>query len=98
MSQGSPSLTSTVEFLVNVNNVNDNPPSFDQSVYRLPIPELSPVGSEVGGVRALRDDSSIAHQGVRYSLLCDDLVSSADQDCRRFSIDERSGLPSCRTL
>ncbi|WAQ98689.1 FAT-like protein, partial [Mya arenaria] len=52
---------------INVNDVNDNAPKFDQSFYSFDIPEDTAIGTTVGSVRA--DDLDVGLNGdVLYSL------------------------------
>uniref|UniRef100_A0A8B9HCB7 Cadherin domain-containing protein n=1 Tax=Astyanax mexicanus TaxID=7994 RepID=A0A8B9HCB7_ASTMX len=63
---GSPPLRSERTFLLQVTDVNDNPPSFEQKVYEVSVPEDLPAGGSVLQVKALdRDQDS----GIFYSIL-----------------------------
>ena len=54
---GSPQLTSHTIVTVSVNNVNDNPPTFDQSEYVIYITDSDPIGSRLARFRASDADN-----------------------------------------
>ncbi|XP_069002409.1 protocadherin-16 [Embiotoca jacksoni] len=65
---GTPPLRAESSFTIQVTDVNDNPPLFDQQAYRQTIPEVVYPGSFVLQVTA-RDKDQGPNGDVRYSLL-----------------------------
>ncbi|XP_060797894.1 cadherin-related family member 5 [Neoarius graeffei] len=63
---GSRSITLTV--LVQVENINDNPPSFAQSKYTLDVNELTPVNTSVAQIEAKDDDSGVLYYALEPTL------------------------------
>ncbi|XP_026786191.1 cadherin-related family member 5 isoform X2 [Pangasianodon hypophthalmus] len=63
---GSRSITLTV--LVQVENINDNPPSFAQSKYILDVNELTPVNTSVAQIEAKDDDSGVLYYALEPTL------------------------------
>ncbi|NXM44886.1 PCDA8 protein, partial [Gymnorhina tibicen] len=53
---GRPSLTGTMELVISVLDANDNAPQFNQSVYKLQLPESAAVGTLVARVNATDPD------------------------------------------
>ncbi|XP_070604704.1 protocadherin alpha-5-like [Erythrolamprus reginae] len=56
---GEPKLTGTVQLIINVLDVNDNPPVFNQSAYRVKLPENTASGSLVITLNATDLDEGI---------------------------------------
>ncbi|XP_060742811.1 cadherin-related family member 5 isoform X2 [Tachysurus vachellii] len=63
---GSKSITLTV--LVQVKNINDNPPLFAQSKYTLDVNELTPVNTSVAQIEAKDDDSGVLYYALEPAL------------------------------
>ncbi|XP_066416550.1 protocadherin alpha-13-like [Molothrus aeneus] len=53
---GRPSLTGTMELVISVEDANDNAPQFNQSVYKVQLPESAGVGTLVARVNATDPD------------------------------------------
>ncbi|KAL9836671.1 protocadherin alpha-2-like [Geothlypis trichas] len=83
---GRPSLTGTMELVISVVDANDNAPQFNQSVYKVQLPENTAPGTLVFQVTATDKDEGI-NQEIHYSF--SDAVSAKIQDL--FQIDEKSG-------
>lgn len=83
---GTPPLRAESSFTIQVMDVNDNPPLFDQQAYRQTIPEVVYPGSFVLQVTA-RDKDQGPNGDVRYSIL-QDKNSHSDW----FSIDPITGI------
>uniref|UniRef100_A0A8B9ZHD8 Cadherin domain-containing protein n=1 Tax=Anas platyrhynchos TaxID=8839 RepID=A0A8B9ZHD8_ANAPL len=83
---GRPSLTGTVELLVSVLDANDNPPEFNQSVYKVRLPENAAEGTLVTRVGATDPDEGI-NQEFSFSIVSS--LPAAKRDV--FSIDPRTG-------
>lgn len=66
--QGIPMLSSIQKFSVNIIDVNDNPPRFNNKIRIFHIVENNPIGSTVGQVRAIDPDSG-NNGHVTYSIL-----------------------------
>ncbi|XP_070604706.1 protocadherin alpha-5-like [Erythrolamprus reginae] len=64
---GEPKLTGTVQIVINVLDVNDNPPVFNQSVYRVKLPENTTSGSLVITLNATDLDEGINRE-ISYSF------------------------------
>ncbi|XP_077984581.1 protocadherin Fat 4-like [Glandiceps talaboti] len=83
---GDPSLTSTMEVLVNILDINDNAPEFDPSSYTDNIMENTPPGKEFLQVSATDPDEGL-NGTVEFSII----NGNYDND---FDIDEDSGVIS----
>ncbi|XP_066833316.1 protocadherin alpha-2-like [Anser cygnoides] len=83
---GRPSLTGTVELVVSVLDANDNAPQFNQSVYKVRLPENSAEGTLVAHVGATDPDEGINHE---FSFSIVSSVPAAKRDV--FSIDPQTG-------
>uniref|UniRef100_A0A667YUJ3 Protocadherin-16 n=1 Tax=Myripristis murdjan TaxID=586833 RepID=A0A667YUJ3_9TELE len=88
---GTPPLRAESSFTIQVTDVNDNPPLFDQQAYRQTIPEVVYPGSFVLQVTA-RDKDQGPNGDVRYSLLKDKNTHSD-----WFSIDPVTGIITTAT-
>ncbi|XP_069055833.1 protocadherin gamma-A6-like [Pleurodeles waltl] len=64
---GDPVRSGTMQININVQDVNDNVPVFDQSVYKFTVREDAPKGSVVGNVRATDIDQA-SNAEVHYSF------------------------------
>ena len=83
---GTPPLRAESSFTIQVTDVNDNPPLFDQRTYRQTIPEVVYPGSFVLQVTA-RDRDQGPNGDVRYSL-----VRDPDAHSHWFAVDPRTGV------
>uniref|UniRef100_A0A673C4G1 Protocadherin-16 n=1 Tax=Sphaeramia orbicularis TaxID=375764 RepID=A0A673C4G1_9TELE len=83
---GTPPLRAESSFVIQVTDVNDNPPLFDQPVYRQVIPEVVFPGSFVLQVTA-RDKDQGPNGDINYSILQDKGAYSS-----WFSIDSVTGI------
>lgn len=83
---GTPPLRAESSFIIQVTDVNDNPPLFDQPVYRQVIPEVAFPGSFVLQVTA-RDKDHGPNGDITYSLFQDQGAHS-----KWFSVDSVSGI------
>jgi len=81
---GIPSLSSSVVVTVNVADVNDNSPTFDQTAYEVSISDRATRGQFVVAVRASDDD--ITDRGRLTYALVDGNVRQA------FTVDSRTGV------
>nr|XP_044988902.1 protocadherin beta-14-like [Jaculus jaculus] len=82
---GSPRKTGTSQVLIVVMDINDNAPEFAQSLYRVQVPENSPVGFLVITVSARDLDAGI-HGELSYSIF-----QSSNQVIRTFEINTHTG-------
>uniref|UniRef100_H3AIL3 Cadherin domain-containing protein n=1 Tax=Latimeria chalumnae TaxID=7897 RepID=H3AIL3_LATCH len=76
--------SSLASLLIFVNDINDHPPVFQRSLYRVNISEDVPVGSYVKGVSATDGDSGL-NANLRYSIV-------SGNGLGWFSISPNSGL------
>lgn len=83
---GTPPLRAESSFIIQVTDVNDNPPFFDQPVYRQVIPEVVFPGSFVLQVTA-RDKDHGPNGDITYSLFQDEGAYS-----KWFTIDSITGI------
>ncbi|XP_068061631.1 protocadherin alpha-2-like [Anomalospiza imberbis] len=83
---GRPSLTGTMELEILVLDANDNAPQFNQSVYKVQLPENTAPGTVFFQLTATDKDEGI-NQEIYYSF--SDAVSAKIQEL--FKIDEKSG-------
>ncbi|XP_057586594.1 protocadherin Fat 2 isoform X2 [Hippopotamus amphibius kiboko] len=90
MDRGDPPLTGETLVVVNVSDINDNPPEFRQPQYEANVSELATCGHLVLKVQALDPDSRDASR-LEY------LILSGNQD-RHFSINSSSGIISMFNL
>ncbi|GCB65900.1 hypothetical protein scyTo_0000485 [Scyliorhinus torazame] len=65
---GSPPLSTNKTILIQVSDINDNPPHFAQLSYTVYVPENNPPGSSIGAVSALDPDQD-QNSRVLYSIL-----------------------------
>ncbi|XP_025148164.2 protocadherin Fat 2 [Bubalus bubalis] len=90
MDRGDPPLTGETLVVVNVSDINDNPPEFRQPQYEANVSELATCGHLVLKVQALDPDS-------RDTSRLEYLILSGNQD-RHFSINSSSGIISMYNL
>ncbi|XP_073341439.1 protocadherin-16-like [Pagrus major] len=83
---GTPPLRAESAFIIQVTDINDNPPLFDQPVYRQVIPEVVFPGSFVLQVTA-RDKDQGPNGDITYSILKDQGAYS-----NWFSVDSITGI------
>ncbi|XP_065591109.1 protocadherin alpha-3-like [Cyrtonyx montezumae] len=83
---GRPALTGTVQLVISVQDANDNAPQFNQSVYKVQLPEDAPEGTLVVRVGATDLDEGI-NQDFSYSIVSSVPASRRDA----FSVDPRTG-------
>ncbi|XP_051945095.1 protocadherin Fat 2 [Xyrauchen texanus] len=82
--KGTPPLSSVAHVIVNVIDVNDNPPNFSEPSYRATLDEMATCGHIVIKVQASDPDSK---DDLQYKIL-------SGNEGRYFSINESSGLIS----
>ncbi|XP_058671566.1 protocadherin alpha-6-like [Ammospiza caudacuta] len=83
---GRPSLTGTMELVISVLDVNDNAPQFNQSVYKMQLPENAERGTLVIRLNATDLDEG-ANSNISYSLQ----ILSPQDGRNIFGIDKNSG-------
>ncbi|XP_036735003.2 protocadherin Fat 2 [Manis pentadactyla] len=88
--RGNPPLTGETLVVINVSDINDNPPEFRQPQYEANVSELATCGHLVLKVQALDPDS-------RDTSRLEYLILSGNQD-RHFSINSSSGIISMLNL
>ncbi|XP_077997938.1 protocadherin Fat 4-like [Glandiceps talaboti] len=82
--QGIPALTSTMDILVNILDINDNAPDFNPSSYTCDIMENTPPGKEFLQVSATDPDEGL-NGTIEFSI-------TDGNDGNDFAIDEDSGV------
>lgn len=82
--QGIPKLSSTTFLIVNVQDINDNPPEFTSKYYVASIPEESPIGSEVIRILATSKDTGI-NAIINYSFI-------GGNEQKKFAINNDTGV------
>ncbi|XP_076332831.1 LOW QUALITY PROTEIN: protein dachsous-like [Tachypleus tridentatus] len=81
---GMPTLNATAEVIIQVNDINDNPPMFNQSHYEVFISELAPIGTTVLQVLASdRDETTDIH--VIYD------ITSGNTE-KKFKLNSKNGI------
>ncbi|NXC06884.1 PCDA2 protein, partial [Orthonyx spaldingii] len=83
---GRPSLTGTMELVISVLDANDNAPQFNQSVYKVQLPENTAPGTVFFRLNATDKDEG-SNGEIYYTF--SDTISSKVQDL--FIIDSKSG-------
>ncbi|XP_030251894.1 protocadherin alpha-5-like isoform X27 [Sparus aurata] len=83
---GKPAKSGTLLISVNVQDVNDNIPIFDKSLYKATVPENTPLGATVISVQA-RDLDEGLNGEILYSFINQD----DDNDVHKFAINPLTG-------
>ncbi|XP_054372409.1 protocadherin alpha-2-like isoform X2 [Molothrus ater] len=83
---GRPSLTGTMELVISVLDANDNAPQFNQSVYKLQIPENATEGTLVVRVNATDPDEG-SNKEFSYSIVSSIPIGNKEL----FTIDSKTG-------
>ncbi|NXC34449.1 PCDA9 protein, partial [Campylorhamphus procurvoides] len=83
---GQPSLTGTMELVISVQDANDNAPQFNQSVYKVQLPENTERGTVFFHLTATDEDEG-SNREIHYSF--SDTISEKIQEL--FKIDGKSG-------
>ncbi|XP_076376857.1 FAT atypical cadherin kugelei isoform X4 [Megalopta genalis] len=84
LDQGTPQLINVTTLIVNVQDINDNPPEFASKVYSSKVPEIYAVGTEVARVLATSKDTGV-NADVYYSIV-------GGNEHKKFQIDTRTGV------
>lgn len=82
--QGTPQLSSIATLVVNVQDINDNPPEFASKFYFARVPEIDAVGTEVARVLATSKDTGV-NADVYYSIV-------GGNEHKKFQIDTQTGV------
>ncbi|XP_010211717.1 PREDICTED: protocadherin alpha-5-like, partial [Tinamus guttatus] len=83
---GRPSLSGTMELVISVLDANDNAPEFNQTVYKVQLPENTPPGKVILQLTATDKDEGV-NQQVSYAF--SDTTAARVKDL--FRIDPKSG-------
>ncbi|TRZ09530.1 hypothetical protein HGM15179_017581 [Zosterops borbonicus] len=83
---GRPSLTGTMELVISVVDANDNAPQFNQSVYKVQLPENATEGTLVTRVNAADPDEG-SNKEFSYNILSSIPIGNKEL----FTIDARTG-------
>ncbi|XP_063909335.1 fat-like cadherin-related tumor suppressor homolog isoform X4 [Zophobas morio] len=84
--QGTPQLSSVSTLIVNVQDINDNPPEFANKYYFAVVPEIDAVGTEVVKVLATSKDTGV-NADVYYSII-------GGNEHKKFAINNKTGVIS----
>lgn len=82
--QGSPKLSSTSSLIVNVQDINDNPPEFTSKHFFASIPEVNLIGSEVIKILATSKDTGVNAE-VYFSII-------GGNEQKKFQINRTTGV------
>lgn len=82
--QGTPQQSSTAYLVVNVQDINDNPPEFETKYYFATVPEIDAIGTEVVRVLATSKDIG-ANAEVYYSII-------GGNEHKKFAINNKTGV------
>lgn len=84
MDQGTPQMSSVASLVVNVQDINDNPPEFASKYYFAVIPEIDAINTEVIRVLATSIDTGINAE-IFYSIV-------GGNEHKKFKIDSKTGV------
>jgi protocadherin Fat 1/2/3 len=84
--QGIPQLRNHTFLVVNVQDINDNPPEFTSKFYFARVPEIDAVGTEVARVLATSKDTGVNAE-VYYSII-------GGNEHNKFQMDTKTGVIS----
>ncbi|XP_051157574.1 fat-like cadherin-related tumor suppressor homolog [Leptopilina boulardi] len=84
MDQGTPQLISVASLVVNVQDINDNPPEFTSKFYFARVPEIDAIGTEVSRVLATSKDTGV-NADVYYSII-------GGNEHKKFQINAQTGV------
>ena len=82
---GLPILTSRINITIDVGDLNDNTPRFEQVDYNIPYSEANPVGSQVIQLVAIDDDATISNSELTFEI-------SGGYNTSLFSINATDGI------
>ncbi|XP_065170403.1 fat-like cadherin-related tumor suppressor homolog isoform X3 [Atheta coriaria] len=82
--QGTPQQASIASLIINVQDINDNPPEFASKYYYAVVPEIDAVGTEVVRVLATSKDTGV-NADIYYSII-------GGNEHKKFAIDRQSGV------
>lgn len=88
--KGSPSLSTTVEVQIKLDDINDSPPTFPSDRMKFYIKENSPIGSTVGLIKADDPDEGINAE-VHYAIL-------SGHDASSFHLITKPGVNGARII
>ncbi|XP_048512093.1 fat-like cadherin-related tumor suppressor homolog isoform X4 [Athalia rosae] len=84
LDQGTPQLVGVATLIINVQDINDNPPEFASKFYFARVPEIDAVGTEVARVLATSKDTGV-NADVYYSIV-------GGNEHKKFQIDTQTGV------
>ncbi|KAF5307382.1 hypothetical protein FQR65_LT07099 [Abscondita terminalis] len=82
--QGTPQMSTIATLIVNVQDINDNPPEFASKYYFAVVPEIDSIGTEVVRVLATSKDTGV-NADIYYSII-------GGNEHKKFSLDKRTGV------
>uniref|UniRef100_A0A182YNX1 Uncharacterized protein n=1 Tax=Anopheles stephensi TaxID=30069 RepID=A0A182YNX1_ANOST len=83
---GHPALSNAATLIINVQDINDNPPEFTSKHYFASVPEINAIGSEILKVLATSKDTGINAE-ISYSII-------GGNEHRKFTINNKTGILS----
>uniref|UniRef100_A0A182MY58 Uncharacterized protein n=1 Tax=Anopheles dirus TaxID=7168 RepID=A0A182MY58_9DIPT len=83
---GQPPLSNAATLIINVQDINDNPPEFTSKHYFASVPEINTIGSEILKVLATSKDTGINAE-IMYSII-------GGNEHRKFTINNKTGVLS----
>ncbi|XP_058123843.1 fat-like cadherin-related tumor suppressor homolog [Anopheles ziemanni] len=83
---GHPPLSNSATLIINVQDINDNPPEFTSKHYFASVPEINSIGSEILKVLATSKDTGINAE-ISYSII-------GGNEHRKFTINNKTGILS----
>ncbi|GLV44546.1 kugelei [Carabus blaptoides fortunei] len=84
--QGTQQMSSVATLIVNVQDINDNPPEFASKYYFADVPEIDAINTDVIRVLATSKDSGV-NADIYYSIV-------GGNEHKKFKIDNRTGMIS----
>ena len=88
--RGTPQLSSTIPIIIDIKDINDNPPMFNAEQLEFFIKENSPIGSVVGVIEA-EDPDEGENSKIVYSII-------GGRDAHLFHLDVDAGKSSARLI
>ncbi|XP_060561268.1 LOW QUALITY PROTEIN: protocadherin Fat 1-like [Ruditapes philippinarum] len=82
--RGKPQMTTEIELEINVLDINDNPPEFEQTTYWASVPENAVIGQSITSILATSKDTGI-NAKISYYI-------QAGNDKDKFSVDPDTGV------
>lgn len=82
--QGTPQMSGVATLIINVQDINDNPPEFASKYYFAVVPEINAIGTEVARVLATSKDTGV-NADIYYSII-------GGNEHKKFAINRTTGV------